>query len=233
MHATVENDAVRLIWITPGADELLTYIARVSNPKGQEANSSPEKLIAYFLKQDPPHWSPFDMACACLEVTTTRDMAHQAIRHWSFRFQEFSQRYADARLLPTPGWREARLQDKTNRQHSVELPPEMAHIQMEWENLQAHSYEACMAAYGWALDRGLAKESARVVLQEGLAPTRFYMQGTLRSWITYAAVRTHISTQKEHRQIAERAWAVLRKEVPVICSAAEAAFETLQRNMKL
>jgi len=214
---------VKLVWITPNADDLVTRIARVSNPAGQEANVAPEKLISHFLTSDPPHWSPFDMVCACLEVTTTRDIAHQAIRHWSFRFQEFSQRYATVDRLPESPSREARKQDKTNRQHSLELPAHEHWLQEEWDIRQQEVRAVSAKAYDWAIDMGLAKECARVVLPEGLTPTRYYMQGTLRSWLTYCQVRTHMSTQKEHRLIAEEASIVLRLAVPIIWEAAALA----------
>jgi len=211
---------VKLVWVTPNADDLVTRIARVSNPKGQSENQSPERLISHFLESDPPHWSPFDMVCACLEVTTTRDIAHQAIRHWSFRFQEFSQRYATTDRLPVAPTREARLQDKTNRQHSTELPAHLHHLQQEWKGRQLLVATEATLQYKWALDQGIARECARVVLPEGLTATRFYMQGTLRSWLTYCQVRTHMSTQKEHRAIAEEASLVLRLAVPIIWEAA-------------
>ena len=213
----------KLVWVTPAADDLVTYIARVSNPKGQETNETPEKLIAYLLNQKPPHWSPFEMVCACLEVDTTRDIAHQAIRHWSFRFQEFSQRYANTDILPGIPPKEARLQSKTNRQHSVELPPSQAHLQTEWEERQIYVRDKAVAAYRWALNMGIARECARVVLPEGLTATRYYMQGNMRSWLTYCAVRNHPGTQKEHRSIAAAAQLVLAAQMPKIWHAAQDA----------
>lgn len=210
----------KLVWITPGADALVSYMARVSNPAGQEQNKEPVKLISYLLEQDPPHWSPFDMVSACMEVTTTRDIAHQAIRHWSFRFQEFSQRYANVDTLPRVVPREARLQDKTNRQHSIDLPPSMIHLQHEWEERQQSTVEKAISNYQWALDHGIAKECARVVLPEGLTATRYYMQGSMRSWIIYCATRMPKGAQKEHRHIAEECSVILSREVPIIWQAA-------------
>lgn len=220
--------AVKLVWVTPGADGLLVYIARVSNPKGQEANVYPSRLIAHFLESDPPHWSPFEMAAMCLEITTTRDIAHQILRHRSFSFQEFSQRYAEVGRLPPAGMREARLQDKTNRQHSIELvdsDPARA-FQVEWETEQMKAVAASQEAYLWALNRGIAKECARVVLPEGLTTTRLYMAGTFRSWLTYCKVRTHTSTQKEHRVLADAAWRIFTEAAPLTCQAAAGAWFT-------
>jgi len=213
-----EGPAVKLVWVTPGADELLVYIARVSNPKGQEANANPERLIARFLESNPPHWSPFEMASMCLEITTTRDIAHQILRHRSFSFQEFSQRYAEVGRLPEAPLREARMQDKTNRQHSVETYDVALHI--EWKDRQAEIHADAAKAYDWAIGKGIAKEVARVVLPEGLTTTRLYMAGTFRSWLTYCKVRTHISTQKEHRIIADAAWRIFAEAAPLTCRAA-------------
>lgn len=212
--------SVKTVWMTPNADQLMTYIARVSNPEGQEANANPGKLIRRFLQSKPPHWSPFEMVCACLEITTTRDIAHQILRHWSFRFQEFSQRYANVSLLPGVELREARLQDKTNRQHSISLPPSVAHLQGKWEGFQEGVIDAAQDAYKWALDMGIARECARVVLPEGLTPTRLYMQGSMRSWITYCMARTDKTTQKEHRIIAEEMAVIFKEAMPLTWEAA-------------
>lgn len=198
---------VRLISYSQAADytddleniqELVAFCARVSNPNNQYNNETAEKLISYLIRHQ--HWSPLEMVSACLEITTTRDIARQILRHRSFSFQEFSQRYADPTKDLDFVLREARLQDKTNRQNSIEFhSPEITN---EWLDIQKQVIEKATSAYKWAVERGIAKEQARVVLPEGLTVSRLYMNGTLRSWVHYVILRTEISTQKEHREIA-------------------------------
>lgn len=198
---------VRLISYSQAADytddleniqELVAFCARVSNPNNQYNNETAEKLISYLIRHQ--HWSPLEMVSACLEITTTRDIARQILRHRSFSFQEFSQRYADPTKDLDFVLREARLQDKTNRQNSIEF--DSPEITNEWLDIQKQVIEKATSAYKWAVERGIAKEQARVVLPEGLTVSRLYMNGTLRSWVHYVILRTEISTQKEHREIA-------------------------------
>jgi thymidylate synthase (FAD) len=179
--------------------ELVAFCARVSNPNNQTNTDTSEKLINYLIKWK--HWSPFEMVNVCLEIETTRDIARQILRHRSFTFQEFSQRYADPVKELTFETREARLQDQKNRQNSLDT--EDVWMQQEWERTQQDVIRVAVDAYKWAIDKGIAKEVARAVLPEGLTTSRMYVNGTLRSWIHYIETRTHISTQKEHREIAK------------------------------
>ena len=184
------------------AQELVAYCARVSNPSNQLNTETSAKLIKYLVKHQ--HWSPLEMASACLEIETTRDIARQILRHRSFSFQEFSQRYAVADL----GWelKEARLQDTKNRQNSIELAGTTLKEQNlieQWRNKQDQLIRDAEYAYDWAIENGLAKEQARAVLPEGLTVSRLYMNGTLRSWLHYIDLRSGPETQKEHRQIAQ------------------------------
>ena len=193
---------VKLISYTQGADgknllEQVAYAARVSNPANQNNDATSEKLVRYLINNQ--HWSPLEMASVCLEINTTRDIARQILRHRSFSFQEFSQRYADASQLGFEV-REARLQDAKNRQNSIET--DNLALQSWWENYQLEVIQKCKDAYQFALDKGIAKEQARAVLPEGMTKSRMYMQGTLRSWLHYIQIRTDKSTQKEHREIA-------------------------------
>lgn len=176
--------------------DLVAYCARVSNPANQNNTQTNEKLIRYLIKNN--HWSPLEMVSVCLEIETTRDIARQILRHRSFSFQEFSQRYAVADL----GFecKEARLQDKKNRQNSIQT--DNAELQNEWEEQQKRVADNAQAAYKWALDNGIAKEQARAVLPEGMTLSRMYMNGTLRSWVHYISLRSGNGTQKEHRDIA-------------------------------
>lgn len=206
---------VQLIWITPDAERMVAHIARVSNPANQ-GNPDYEKLLSYCLRNS--HWSIFEMASACIEINTTRDIGRQILRHRSFSFQEFSQRYADVSALPEPELREARLQDTKNRQNSFDLGP--GPLADRWGILQHEVYDAALERYREAIELGIAKEQARALLPEGLTPSRMYMAGTLRSWITYLKVRMDLSTQKEHRQIAQKIADLLRAEVPTIIEAA-------------
>lgn len=183
-------------------DEFIAYVARVSNPSNQNNSLTASKLLKYLAKHK--HWSPFEMVDVVMEINTTRDIGRQILRHRSFRFQEFSQRYAD----PTQDMgfvaREARLQDTKNRQNSIETSNE--DLKREWHNKQAYLTRVADDAYAWAIENGIAKEQARAVLPEGLILSRMYMAGSLRSWIHYCQVRTDASTQKEHREIAMQAW---------------------------
>ncbi len=178
--------------------KLITFCARVSNPDNQDNSETAEKLLSYLIKHQ--HWSPFEMVNVCLEIETTRDIARQILRHRSFSFQEFSQRYADPVKELSFVTREARLQDLTNRQNSVEVDDDLLGI--EWEWAQRRVLWAVEKEYAWAIKKGIAKEQARAILPEGLTMSRMYMNGTLRSWIHYIQLRTDKATQKEHREIA-------------------------------
>ena len=187
------------------AQELIAYCARVSNPANQFNTDTSERLIRYLIKHQ--HWSPLEMVSACMEIVTTRDIARQILRHRSFSFQEFSQRYADptAELDEAFVLREARFQDTKNRQNSVDF--DMADeaqklLAYEWERAQKRVLYAVKKEYKWAIDNGIAKEQARAVLPEGLTVSRMYMNGTLRSWIHYIELRASNGTQKEHMDIA-------------------------------
>ena len=178
--------------------EVVAYCARVSNPDNQINAETSEKLLKYLIREK--HWSPFEMVSVCMEIETTRDIARQILRHRSFSFQEFSQRYANPD--DSLGWenREARLQDTKNRQNSIEVEDNA--LQQKWLSQQDLVRLASIKAYNWALERGVAKEQARAVLPEGLMQSRIYMNGTLRSWIHYIELRSSNGTQKEHRMIA-------------------------------
>jgi thymidylate synthase (FAD) len=183
------------------AQELVAYCARVSNPSNQLNTETSAKLIKYLVKHQ--HWSPLEMASACLEIETTRDIARQILRHRSFSFQEFSQRYAVADL----GWelKETRLQDTKNRQNSIELSGltlKEQNLIEQWRNKQEQLIRDAEYAYDWAIENGIAKEQARAVLPEGLTVSRLYMNGTLRSWLHYIDLRSGPETQKEHRAVA-------------------------------
>ena len=187
------------------AQELIAYCARVSNPANQFNTETSERLIKYLVKHQ--HWSPLEMVSACCEIVTTRDIARQILRHRSFSFQEFSQRYADptAELDEAFVLREARFQDTKNRQNSVEL--DMSNdaqklLAYEWERAQKRVLYAVKKEYKWAIDNGIAKEQARAVLPEGLTVSRMYMNGTLRSWIHFIELRSANGTQKEHQEVA-------------------------------
>jgi thymidylate synthase (FAD) len=180
------------------AQELIAYCARVSNPSNQFNSETSEKLIRYLVKH--AHWSPLEMVSACVEITTTRDIARQILRHRSFSFQEFSQRYADPTKDLKFVTREARLQDPKNRQNSVEVEDQQ--LQNEWFRAQQRVIYAAQREYEWAIKNGIAKEQARAVLPEGLIESRLYMNGTLRSWIHFIELRSGNGTQKEHQLIA-------------------------------
>ena len=205
---------VKLVSYTNGSkdsiQEIVAYCARVSNPGNQANKDTSQKLINYL--KEHKHWSPFEMVSICLEINTTRDIARQIIRHRSFTFQEFSQRYAEPKLLDEAfTTRETRLQDKKNRQNSIEIESDpntalnSGYIELiqEWQRRQTGVLNAAKSAYTWAIDKGIAKEQARAVLPEGLTKSRIYMNGTLRSWLHYFDIRTGPDTQKEHRTIAK------------------------------
>jgi thymidylate synthase (FAD) len=180
------------------AQELIAYCARVSNPSNQLNTSTSNKLIRYLVKHQ--HWSPLEMVSACMEITTTRDIARQMLRHRSFSFQEFSQRYADPTKDLNFVTRDVRLQDTSNRQNSIETDDHL--LQNEWYRAQQRVIYAAQREYEWAIKNGIAKEQARAVLPEGLIESRLYMNGTLRSWIHFIELRSASGTQKEHQEIA-------------------------------
>jgi thymidylate synthase (FAD) len=180
------------------AQELIAYCARVSNPSNQLNTETSAKLIQYLIKHQ--HWSPLEMVSACIEITTTRDIARQILRHRSFSFQEFSQRYADPTKDLSFVLREARLQDTKNRQNSIATDDQL--LQNEWERAQKRVIYAAQREYEWAIANGIAKEQARAVLPEGLIESRLYMNGTLRSWIHFIELRSANGTQKEHQEVA-------------------------------
>jgi len=213
---------VKLVsYTTPSIDELgesgdildlIAYCARVSNPSNQLNTETSEKLINYLIKWK--HWSPFEMANITLEIETTRDIARQILRHRSFTFQEFSQRYADPVKELTFETREARLQDQKNRQNSIQTDDEV--LQDVWTFMQKKVVEEAKLAYSWAIENGIAKEVARAVLPEGLTMSRMYVNGTIRSWIHYIEIRSHEATQKEHREIVVACAEVIAKLFPLI-----------------
>lgn len=194
------------------AQDLVAFCARVSNPANQYNTETSEKLIRYLTKHK--HWSPLEMVSLCLEITTTRDIARQMLRHRSFSFQEFSQRYADPTTDLDFEVREARLQDPVNRQNSVETDND--YLREEWENRQLSVIIEAKRAYKWAISNGIAKEQARAVLPEGNTVSRLYMNGTLRSWVHYIELRSANGTQKEHADIAIACAKVISEVFPMI-----------------
>ena len=190
----------------------IAFTARVSNPANQNNTKTSDRLIRYLIREG--HWSPFEMVSATLEIETTRDIARQMLRHRSFSFQEFSQRYAEVDGLGNPIFREARGQDLKNRQNSVRLPDGPLHA--EWLVKQRNAWEAAKTAYDWALEQGIAKEQARAVLPEGITPSRLYMSGTLRSWIHFVQLRSGNGTQLEHAKIAVQCAEVLSPVFPMM-----------------
>lgn len=191
--------------------ELIAFCARVSNPSNQFNTETSEKLINYLVKHQ--HWSPLEMVSACLEITTTRDIARQILRHRSFSFQEFSQRYADPTKDLDFVIREARLQDQKNRQNSIEVHDD--ELQKKWKKYQENVINEAKMAYAWAIENGIAKEQARAVLPEGNTASRMYMNGTLRSWIHFIQVRSGNGTQKEHMEIAREVAKVIAEIFPL------------------
>jgi thymidylate synthase (FAD) len=211
-------NAVKLIGVTeskipevPTVNDMLAYIARVSNPSNQLNTETAPKLLKYLVKNQ--HWSPFEMAHMVVEINTTRDIARQILRHRSFSFQEFSQRYARADDLGFEV-REARMQDLKNRQASLETyDKELVEV---WQSQQQDVLRVVKRAYTWALTNGIAKEQARAVLPEGLTHSRLYMAGSVRSWIHYCMLRTDMATQKEHREVAQACLDILLGEFPAL-----------------
>jgi thymidylate synthase (FAD) len=198
-----------------GPEEFIAYAAKVSNPSGQSNLDNAHKLISYLIKHK--HWSPFEMVSATMEIKTTRDIARQILRHRSFSFQEFSQRYAQATEFVVD--REARLQDIKNRQNSIKV--DNPDLQAWWLHAQKHAAEYAEETYKQALKNGIAKEQARTVLPEGLTVSKLYMTGTLRSWIHYCDLRMGHGTQLEHMEIAKACWEELRWDFPNIIKAVE------------
>lgn len=205
---------VKLMWATPEADQMIAKMARVSNPDNQD-NEEFQRLLKYLMKHN--HYSPFEMASMCVQIDTTRDISRQILRHRSFSFQEFSQRYEDAGKLGDMVERECRLQDQKNRQSSLKTDDK--ELTDNFTESQQYIWKCASESYQEALAMGIAKEQARALLPEGLTPTRMYMTGTLRSWIHYIQVRADSTTQKEHRVIAEQVLQVLREAAPVTATA--------------
>ena len=199
------------------ANELVAWTARVSNPSNQNNTATAPKLVQYLIKNQ--HWSPLEMVHVAMEIKTTRDIARQILRHRSFSFQEYSQRYAD----PTKDLgfvkREARLQDVKNRQNSVELDQDQNRLAEEWEAMQECAIIAAKDAYNWAIENGIAKEQARAVLPEGLTESTIIMAGSLRSWVHYCQLRMDKATQKEHRIVAEQCWDIISHHFPDVKKA--------------
>lgn len=192
--------------------DMIAFCARVSNPSNQNNTETSEKLIRYLIKNN--HWSPFEMVHVCLEITTTRDIARQILRHRSFSFQEFSQRYADPTKDLKFVTRDARLQDSKNRQNSIET--EDVDLNLNWETQQKYVIDSALKTYRWAIDHGIAKEQARAVLPEGMTESKLYMSGTMRSWIHYIELRSGKETQKEHRQISLECAKAIKPIFPMI-----------------
>ena len=201
---------VKLVWVTPEAESKIAYMARVSNPANQNNPASATKLLTYLIKNK--HWSPFEMVNVCMEIETTRDIARQILRHRSFSFQEFSQRYAVSEGFVNTS--EVRLQDEKNRQNS--LYSDDVSLQYWWEGIQRRVTDEAKFLYTAALDKGIAKEVARKILPEGLTLSKMYMNGTLRSWLHYIDIRCDSATQKEHREVAEQCRDIIFAEFPAI-----------------
>ena len=197
--------------LVPDLQDLVSFCARVSNPSNQFNIETSERLIRYLIKNQ--HWSPLEMVSACMEITTTRDIARQILRHRSFSFQEFSQRYADPVKDLNFVHREARLQDPKNRQNSI--PTDSKWLQEAWVALQDNVIREAKFAYNWAIQNGIAKEQARTVLPEGLMESRLYMNGTLRSWIHYIELRSANGTQQEHIEVARACAAAITQIFPM------------------
>ena len=215
--------SVKLIGITApfaghnSAEDMIVYMARISNPSNQSMTRGDEKLIRYLIKNQ--HWSPFEMVNVVMEINTTRDIARQILRHRSFAFQEFSQRYADPTKDLGFELREARLQDTKNRQNSIETDD--GYLKQEWDEKQASVIFQAKEAYEWAIKNGIAKEQARAVLPEGNTQSRMYMNGTLRSWIHYCELRRANGTQKEHMEVADECWKIIAEKFPNVARALE------------
>jgi thymidylate synthase (FAD) len=219
---------VKLIGITkPNIDgvktpeEFIVYCARVSNPSNQNTNEGSDKLIRYLIKHQ--HWSPMEMVSVVMEITTTRDIARQILRHRSFSFQEFSQRYADPTKDLSFEIRDARKQDTKNRQNSIELEGTLGdeNLKESWTIKQKDFVNKSIELYSWAITNGIAKEQARAVLPEGMTHSRLYMAGSLRSWIHYCMLRCENGTQKEHQEIAKACWDIISENFPNVAKALE------------
>ena len=213
------------------ANELVAWAARVSNPSNQNNTATAPKLVRYLIQNQ--HWSPLEMVHVSMEIKTTRDIARQILRHRSFSFQEYSQRYADPTKDLGFVTREARLQDKKNRQNSVELTPDENRLAEEWNVMQKQATNAAKMAYQWAIERGIAKEQARVVLPEGNTESVMIMSGSLRSWVHYCQLRMDKATQKEHRIVAEQCWEIIGQEFPDVIKALDdmAAWAEFERKL--
>ncbi len=213
------------------ANELVAWAARVSNPSNQNNTATAPKLVRYLIQNQ--HWSPLEMVHVSMEIKTTRDIARQILRHRSFSFQEYSQRYAD----PTQDLgfvvREARLQDAKNRQNSVEVTPDENRLAEEWNVMQKQATNAAKMAYQWAIERGIAKEQARAVLPEGNTESTIIMAGSLRSWVHYCQLRMDKATQKEHRIVAEQCWEIIGQHFPDVIKALDdmAAWAEFERKL--
>ena len=205
---------VKLIWITPDAERMIAYCARVSNPANQD-NPDATKLLRYCIRNS--HWSVFEMAGMCVEINTTRDIGRQILRHRSFHFQEFSGRYQSYDALPGAPLRECRLQDTKNRQNSTPVDDE--ELEAWWDAAQLRLNGEANCLYQEALKRGIAKEQARALLPEGLTPSRMYVHGTIRDWLHYVDLRSGNGTQKEHMEVAKAIGDILRQQVPTIHAA--------------
>jgi thymidylate synthase (FAD) len=200
------------IYVGDNVQELIAYTARVSNPSNQDNTETSERLLRYLIREK--HWSPFEMVSACLEVETTRDIARQLLRHRSFSFQEFSQRYADPTQDLKFQLRDTRLQDTKNRQNSIDTND--AQLKLEWLMQQSEVVNAAKKSYSWAIENGIAKEQARAVLPEGIIESRLYVNGTMRSWIHYIGLRSGHGTQKEHIKLAVECAKALEPIFPMI-----------------
>lgn len=196
------------------AEQLVSYAARVSNPENQNNNATAGKLLSYLIRNE--HWSPLEMVHMTMEIVTTRDIARQILRHRSFSFQEFSQRYAEATEWET---REARLQDLKNRQNSIVTDDK--DLQEQWNMVQTKLIRNAEDAYKWALESGIAKEQARAVLPEGNTVSRLYMAGSLRSWVHYCQLRMANGTQKEHMDVAKKCWEIIGVHFPAVIEAVD------------
>lgn len=206
-YTAIDKELLSEFHHQPNLTDLIAYCARVSNPDNAANQDTSARLIEYLAKN--AHWSPFEMVSVCLEITTTRDISRQILRHRSFSFQEFSQRYAKVADFVT---REARLQDTKNRQNSIQTDDNT--LRDEWKSKQEEIINKSKEVYEWALSKGIAKEQARVVLPEGLTVTKLFMNGTIRSWIHYCQLRTHNGTQLEHAEIAKAIASVINKICP-------------------
>lgn len=209
---------VKVVWATPEGEDLIAYMARVSAPENQDNKETAPRLVKYLIKHK--HWSPLEMVNVCMEIETTRDIARQILRHRSFSFQEFSQRYAAVQGFELS---EVRLQDTKNRQNSIEVGDSALHNW--WFKAQQRIRDDAELVYNMALAKGVAKEQARKLLPEGLTMSKMYMQGSLRSWLHYVDIRTDVTTQKEHREVAEKCATILEGLFPNVM---EAFYETRQ-----